>query len=285
MAAIDLMSLIDSHYQNMTKAEKKVADFIKSSPDKALNATITSLAKYCDVGDTSVFRFCRTLNFNGYQEFRIALALSLGDTPVVSEPKNVNINNSASEMEVAQKVRIAYENAISKTFSSLNYDAIHAAVQLLIHADYIYLFGAGGSGISALEMHTKFSKIMANISFDLDLHQQLIKASLLRPGNVSVIFSNSGITKDAITIARMSHENGAQVIFITDFLHTPAQQYCDVLLHSGATEGPLDGGSITAKTSQMFMMDLLYSEVYRRMGSLAPANKKRTAQIIADKML
>ena len=100
-----------------------------------------------------------------------------------------------------------------------------------------------------------------------------------------MIYSNSGITKDAITIAKLSHMRGAKVIFITEFSETPAAEYSDVVLLSGAAEGPFAGGSITAKTSQLFMMDLLYAKVYQAMGTDAENNKKLTSRVIADKML
>ena len=67
MATTNLMTEITSRYSKMTKAEKKVADFVLSSPQEALSATITDLSKLCDVGETSVFRFCRTLSLKGYQ--------------------------------------------------------------------------------------------------------------------------------------------------------------------------------------------------------------------------
>lgn len=76
MNAPNLTTVITSKYDEMTNAEKKVADFVLSSPQIALNSTITDMAKLCKVGETSVFRFCKTLDFNGYQEFRISLALN-----------------------------------------------------------------------------------------------------------------------------------------------------------------------------------------------------------------
>ena len=61
MATNNLMNKITLYYSQMTKAEKKVADFVLSSPQEALASTITDLSKHCGVGETSVFRFCRTL--------------------------------------------------------------------------------------------------------------------------------------------------------------------------------------------------------------------------------
>ena len=82
MATINLMTEITSRYSKMTKAEKKVADFVLSSPQEALSATITDLSKLCDVGETSVFRFCRTLSLKGYQDFKLSLALSTSNSDI-----------------------------------------------------------------------------------------------------------------------------------------------------------------------------------------------------------
>ena len=280
MSTPNLTAVITSKYANMTNAEKKVADFVLSSPQIALNSTITDMAKLCGVGETSVFRFCKTLNFNGYQEFRISLALN-NTTSIGTDVSNLPHN----EEDLAHQVMSIYSAAIQKTYASLDYAAIDKAVKLLLHADFIYFFGAGGSALSAEETHLKFSKIIPNVGFDADLHQQLTKASLVKEGYVSVIYSNSGITKDAIIIAKLSHERGAKVIFITEFSDTPDTEYSDVVLLSGAAEGPFACGSITAKTSQLFMMDILYAKVFQAMGKDAENNKTLTSRVIADKML
>ena len=75
--ADDFLLKIRGWYNQFTKAEKKVADYILGSPRKVLFMSITELAEACGVGDTSVFRFCKTMNCKGYQEFKMLLSLSL----------------------------------------------------------------------------------------------------------------------------------------------------------------------------------------------------------------
>lgn len=279
-----LISRINRCYDQMTKAEKKVADFVLASPEKALNATITELAKQCGIGETSVFRFCKTLNFNGYQDFRLYLALSQNN-PSTEPYTNSKSGEPSKKQELSYKVYNEYFDAIKKTYSNLDYSAINDTVQLISSANHVFLFGAGQSGLSALQMHAKFLRIMSNMSFDMDLNQQLMKASLLNSDSLAIVFSNSGITKDPITIARLAHQRGAKVIFITLLKNTPAAPYCDVILQCGAIEGPLEGNSISAKVSQEFIIDILYKEVQQRFGKVADKNKRITAEIITTKML
>ena len=114
---------------------------------------------------------------------------------------------------------------------------------------------------------------------------QLTAASLMSEDSVAIIFCNSGITKDSIRIAKMSHEAGAVTVFITKFMQTPAAPYADILLCSGATEGPIQGGSISGVASQMYIVMLLYSELFRRMEARGKDNKIKSAQAIAEKKL
>ena len=56
----DFIGKIRSAYNQFTRAEKKVADYITEHPREMLFMSITELADACGVGETSVFRFCRT---------------------------------------------------------------------------------------------------------------------------------------------------------------------------------------------------------------------------------
>ena len=88
-----------------------------------------------------------------------------------------------------------------------------------------------------------------------------------------------------IRIAQSAHENGASVVFVTKFLQTPAAAFADVLLPCGATEGPMQGGSIAVLASQQYLVSLLYSELVRRMAETGKERKIKTAQAIAERKL
>lgn len=285
MATTNLMTEITSRYSKMTKAEKKVADFVLSSPQEALRSTITDLSRLCDVGETSVFRFCRTLSLKGYQDFKMSLALSTSTYDPAPKKDIINITDTDNCQDTARNVLEAYETALDQVYQTLNFKDIPKVTDMILSAKTINLFGFGGSGTSASEARNKFMKIMPNVIYNTDAHMQLTQAALLGDGDLAIIFCNSGITKDCIEIAKICHNARANVVFVTKFLKTPAAQYSTILLLCGANEGPMEGGSIAAKTAQLFLIDILYAEVYKRLGAKALDNKKKTAQIITEKMM
>ena len=82
--------------------------------------------------------------------------------------------------------------------------------------------------------------------------------------DVAVLFSYSGATKDTIHVAEVAKKAGAKIICVTRFVKSPLTSYADLVLLCGANEGPLQGGSTSAEISQLFLIDLMYSEYYRR---------------------
>src|SRR5690625_3969871 len=91
MPKVDISSLINSRYPSFTTTEKKVADYIIENMKEVIYMSITDLAEACHVGESSIFRFCKTLDLRGYQEFKIALAhsTSLEDEMPRSEERRV----------------------------------------------------------------------------------------------------------------------------------------------------------------------------------------------------
>ena len=285
MATTNLMNEITIAYPNMTRAEKKVADIVLSRPQDLLHATINDLAKICTVGETSVFRFCRTLSLNGYQDFKLSLALSTSLPDCTQSKDTINLLNSSGCEDTSRRILQIYKNALDCALGSFHFDAISRTVDLILSARSTHFFGFGGSGTTANEAKNKFLKILPNIVYNSDSHIQLTQAALLGREDLAIIFCNSGITKDCIEIARICHTNNAHVVFATMFLKTPAAAYCDVILPCGANEGPMEGGSISNKMSQLLLVDILYAEVYRLLGDRALENKKKTSQVITEKMM
>lgn len=285
MATTNLMNEITIAYPNMTKAEKKVADVVLSRPQDLLHATINDLARICKVGETSVFRFCRTLSLNGYQDFKLSLALSTSLPGSTQSRDAISLLDSSGCEDTSRKILQICKNALDCALGSFQFDAISKTVDLILSSRSTHFFGFGGSGTSANEAKNKFLKILPNIVYNSDSHIQLTQAALLGKEDLAFIFSNSGITKDCIEIARICHAGGAHVVFATMFLKTPATAYSDVILPCGANEGPMEGGSISNKMSQLFLIDILYAEVYRLLGDRALENKKKTSQVITEKMM
>ena len=246
--------------------------------------SITDLAEACDVGDTSVFRFCKTMELKGYQEFKMMLSLGLRDQENNEGEFTGAISLADSFPELAKKVLNTNVSALTETYSLLDETVFSNVIDVLHKAKRIYFFGVGASLLTALKATNKFLRIEPKVYCIQDSHMQAMAASMLGPEDAAVLFSYSGATKDTIHLAELAKGAKASVICITRFMKSPLTSYADFTLLCGANEGPLQGGSTSAEISQLFLVDMMYSEYYRRYFDMCSKNNEKTSGAVIDKL-
>ena len=257
----DFLTRIRSSYNQFTKAERRVADFILQNPNKVLFMSISDLAETCDVGDTSVFRFCKTMNVKGYQEFKMTLSLS----------------------DLAVKVLQDTISSIQESFSLLDFSKVSLAMDAMSKGRRILFFGVGASMLTAMKAMNKFHRIEPKVYCSEMVSQQLMSAATMEKGDVAVIFSYSGATRDIVEIARLAKKSGATVIAITRFQKSALTDYTDISLLCGANVGSLQKGSTSAEISQLFLVDIMYTEYYRRHFEKCSQILEKTSKAISDR--
>jgi len=74
------------------------------------------------------------------------------------------------------------------------------------------------------------------------------------------------------------------VIGITRFSKSPLTHYSNLVLLSGANEGPLQGGSLSAKISQLYLLDVLFIEYFKQTYDQSSESRSKTTAAVADKL-
>ncbi len=280
----DFLTKIRSAYNQFTKAEKKVADYILQNPDQVLFMSISDLAETCKVGDTSVFRFCKTMNVKGYQEFKMTLSLSMrGNERESKEGDGGNVSLEDNIAELAGKVLEETIASIRETHSLLDFNKVTEAMNALSKAKRILFFGVGASMLTAMKAMNKFHRIEPKVYCSEMVSQQLMSAATMEKGDVAVIFSYSGATRDIVEIAKLAKQSGATVVSVTRFLKSELTEYTDILLLCGANVGSLQKGSTSAEISQLFLVDIMYTEYYRRHYEYCNQILEKTSLAIKDR--
>ncbi len=269
---------IQATYNQFTKAEKKVADYVLQNKLKVLYMSITDLADACKVGDTSVYRFCRTLKLQGYQEFKMKLSLAIAD----SEP--TEYAGDEDDQSMAHKVMNLHMNTIKESYMMLDYKKLNKIVTMIENAKRVFFFGIGDSLLTAEAARNKFLRITNKVSCITDPHIQSMMASLTTEEDLIIIISYSGATKDNIHVAREAKKAGAKIGCITHFKKSPLTIYSDVTLLCGSDESPLDGGSLSSKIGQLYLIDLMFQEYYTRNYNVCKQNNRKTSKAVVEKL-
>ncbi len=274
-------------YAECTKAEKRVADYVLAFPGEAMYQSISSLAALCNVGETSVLRFCRRVGAGGYQHMKLQLAQAIaaqGEAGTVSQATgSVSLDDTLESL--MDKSHTALAQALEETRLHMQSGAIDAVVRRLCAAPHIHFYGVGGSMLTAMDAAALFQQISPNVHIASDLHQQLMSASLLTPGDAALFFSFSGATKDTLDIARRATQNGAFRVAVTRSAESRLSKACDVSLISGGREGPLQGGSVAGKIAQLYIVDVLYAQFFRVAHDEAAKRRALTSGAVAERLL
>lgn len=244
-------------YSGLTRQSKRVADFIKASPAKALRMTTKELGEESGTSAASVIRFCNKMGYKSMEDLKIHLARSLN-----SEEMSLPLENIASKgRSINDLGRILFgdtSNALQETLALLNYDELRKAVELLKKARTVYIFGVGGSSLAALDLFHKLNRIGKPCVYYLDGHTNLEFASVATKKDAVVAISYSGETKEVYLAAKGAENNGAPVISITRDRPSTLSALSTIIFKLSESEKRIRAGAFSSKFSQMFMTDLLY---------------------------
>lgn len=273
---------INAAYYKLTASEKKVADFLMGHLAEAQFLSISDLAESCGVAEATISRFCRRLGYGGYSAFKLAIAKSaVRSAPVEGACGEVSPKDTPRGM--GEKLLHANTKAMAQTLELLNPAALERAAGLLAEARGVYCMGQGGSMILAMEAAHLFSTCWPYYHAVQGSHLQAITAALLGEEDVLLFFSYSGSTRDILDLMKVVKGRGCRVILITRFPKSPGAALADVVLQCGSDEAPLQMGTVPARISQLFLVDLLFNEVCRRDLERAMANREQTASALAVK--
>ena len=282
MPEINAFEKISNAYYSLTAAEKKVADYVIIHQQESQYMSISELAEACGVAEATISRFARRLNYKGYNAFKLAVAHSTAGRSA-GNPLSGQVLAEDGVSDVCQKLFAANVDAMEQTLSLLRPEDVTAAGDLLERADKVLCMGQGGSMILAMEAAHLFSTCWPRYHAVQCSHLQAITAALLGREDVLLFFSYSGSTRDILDLMRVARERGSRIILITRFPKSPGAALADIVLQCGSDEGPLQMGTVPARISQLFLVDLLFNEVCRQNLPAAMANRERTASALAVK--
>ena len=255
---------VSREYYNLTATERKVADYVVAHRAEAQHMSITDLAAASDVAEATISRFVRALNYKGYHEFRMEIARSANASASDLSPLSGELAEGDSFSEIIRKIYTADVDAMTQTLELIDEKKIRRAADLIVCAEKVFCMGQGGSMILAQEAAHLFTTTQSKYFAVSDSHTQAITAATMTQKDVLLYFSYSGATTDMMDTLSIARARKAAVILFTRYPNAPGAGLADVVLQCGSNESPLQLGSVAARIAQMYLLDVLFSEVCLR---------------------
>ncbi|MFC4224094.1 MurR/RpiR family transcriptional regulator [Lysinibacter cavernae] len=279
----DVLGTIKRSLATLSATERKVAESVLAEPGVVVENTVTELAERCGVSSATVARFCQTLGFSGYRQFRLEVATTLSREQAERNRFEIvddEIDPSDGIEDVISKVLYHEVLAIEQTMRGLDRPSVEQASKALVHANRIEVCGFGASGITAHDLHQKLSRIGRPSSYSPDVHFVLPSASLLGKGDVLVAFSHSGATAETLSVAEVAASAGATVVVVTNSPASYLARAAGVLLITQARESRYRSGAMASRTAQHAVVDVLFTRVTQALFDESSESLRRTYESV-----
>lgn len=263
-----LLETIRRSLAQLPLSERRVGEVILAQPGQAVDESIKSLARTARVSEPTVLRFCRSMGFGGWQEFKLKLAQSLA-LALPAEATQPQASDVAADL--VEKICARSVNTLLDLRQSLRPEVLQRAVETLAKAHRIEIYGQGTSGIVAKDAQHKFFRSGVPTVAYSDPSVHAIASALLGKDDAVVAFSQHGNTAAVLQSVRAAKKNKAKVIAVAP-TGTPLMALADVAI---AVDQPAETDPYTplsGRLAHLVVVDILAVGLAIRLG---PAFRKR----------
>ncbi|PIO82485.1 RpiR family transcriptional regulator [Loigolactobacillus backii] len=212
-----LVQLVEYQYTTFSRQERKVALKVIQEPRNVQKMSITRLAQATGVSNATITRFVKKMNCTNFYDFKLQLAQA--DSVSVDLPTKGTIPDDVYNF---------YQKVLKATQQLLDPAILKQIVSLIAQSDRLYLFGLGSSGYTANEMTQRLIRMGITAFGMTDSHMMYITSGIMKKGDLVLVLSNSGNTREVNEAAKVAQKNNAKLVALTGFSKSPLAELCDL---------------------------------------------------------
>ncbi len=267
--------LIDSlhiHRSNMSRTETIILDQLLQDPGFFVRSSAREFSKAIGVSDASIMRFCTKYSHLGYQQFKLTLNQQLIDErqptldPVV---ENLEIYVDDTLAETINKVESTVVQGLLDIKSNLDLSAIQQVVARIEQSRRQFLMGTGGSSYPAGDYCDKLNRIGYDATFFEHSSRINYKMPNSTPDDVVIALSHSGETIEVVSAVETARQNGTYTVALVGTRDSMLADLADVVFLTSSAGKLFLGDSIGTRVSQLFILDVLFSELVKHSNNKA----------------
>ena len=272
VSSIDIVSRLNRVENELSPAERRVAETVRQDFEQAIRLTIAELAMRAGVSQPTVTRFCRSVGTASYSEFKIQLATTLTVASVYLKSDRVFDNDVG---QLARTVMTYAANAIRDGIDQLDTAVLSEAIDRLAVSRRIEIYGLGGGSASVVEdAKLRFFRLGIPVAAFTDAHQQRMSAATLQPGDTAFAISNSGRSKSVIEAIEIARSFGATTLALTR-PGSPLAETAEIVIALSVPEVDDVLRPTPSRYAQMAVVDTLATGLAARLGDRGRESLRR----------
>ena len=227
----DILTVIQENMHTFSKGQKRIANFILDSYDKAAFMTASKLGKRVGVSESTVVRFAAELGYDGYPDMQRSLQKMIRNRLTTVQRIEVT-NDRLGDQDLLSMVLQSDIEKIRLTLEELDRESFDRAVDAIIAAKRIYIIGVRSSASIATFLSFYFNLIFGNVVEVTANTASEVFERLLRVGEGDVVVGGSFPRYSSRTVQAMNfaRDRGACTVAITDSEASPLAPICTYTL-------------------------------------------------------
>ncbi len=267
-----MLDRIGHQISALSRAEKRVAEWVLAHPRQAADATLAEVAQACGVSEPTVIRFCRSIGLAGFREFTIRL------TEALSRPGSYvhrDVSPDDATADAVTKVLDASIQSLIDMRAQLSAMPIDRAADILKTARQITFAGLGASGHVARDACQKYFRLGTPCNALTDIPDILQFSAVAGPYDVLIIVSHLGNWPELDAAARAARDNGAPVIALTKPDSALAEE-ASLVFGWTPNEDTSVYTPMSSRLAHLAFLDALYVAFALTLGDQAAENLRRS---------
>lgn len=227
----NLIELIEAKMPEFSKSQRLIGGYIAEHYEKAAYMTAAKLGLAVNVSESTVVRFAIEMGYDGYPEMQKALQNYSKNRLTALQRLDITSDRVTPDNVLKTVLQQDIER-IRATVEMVSGEAFDEAVNKIISAKNIYIFGAMSSNVLARFMDNYFRFIFDNVHFVQPVNTSGIYEQLIRMGkdDVFIVISFPRYSQSTVNAASYAARCGADIIAITDSETSPLAANADQLL-------------------------------------------------------
>jgi len=217
---LNLLERIETRFNQMSKAEKKIAKYFLNNYSSAniVLSTITEFAERQELSEASVVRFCKKLDYSGYLGLKNAWQELLLETRwnLTREVKEATDKFKDVKDGLYEAIRTDI-SSLQETLHIVSEENFEKAVHLISNADCVYVLGFSIKAIVAQFLGFRLRRYRIKVELVNDGGNAIFESLFsLGKKDVVVIFDFDRIHEETLVALTFAKDRGAKIIAITD---------------------------------------------------------------------
>ncbi len=226
----ELRNEISAKLEQFSRIQKKLAVFLIQYWNEIPLMSIEYISKECGVSTATIIRFVRRFGFRGFYDFKDKIKEEIKSSINPAERFRL-VKTELSGRKSLVKVAKQDVKNINKLLGTLEEAKFRQFLEMVEKAGRVFAFGVSVSSIFARMITYIFNQVQKETHF-LDEGIMTVEEKLLTVKKTDVVILSSfpPYSRSTIEYAQLAHEEGLQVVGISDNEYSPISQYASLII-------------------------------------------------------